>query len=90
MTRMRSEVRFLVRPQGFPGFQAGHRDKWGQIWLSGGMDATLNQRFVNVDPCYLPSAALDDFAEYLRQGGRFSLEVWWGRYKDDYVRRSPS
>lgn len=32
----------------------------------------------------LPAAAQADWAEYLRQGGMFSLAVWWSRYKDDY------
>jgi hypothetical protein len=32
----------------------------------------------------LPAAALADYAEYRRRGGRFDLEVWWARYRDDY------
>lgn len=35
----------------------------------------------------LPIAALDDFGEYRRRGGRFGIEVWWRRYRDDYVGR---
>lgn len=41
-----------------------------------------------LDPSLLPIAALDDFGRYLREGGRFPLETWWERYKDDYVHRS--
>jgi hypothetical protein len=32
----------------------------------------------------IPARALDDFDEYRRCGGRFSLEVWWDRYRDYY------
>lgn len=35
----------------------------------------------------LPAAALDDYAEYVRQGGRFGIAVWWDRYRDDYQRQ---
>lgn len=45
---------------------------------------------LHLQPYMLPTAALDDFAEYRRQGGRFELSVWWDRYKDDYVRRVAS
>jgi hypothetical protein len=38
----------------------------------------------------LPAAALDDFAEYRRQGGRFDLDTWWARYWDDYTHSSES
>jgi hypothetical protein len=36
------------------------------------------------------AAALDDYAEYRRQGGRFDLDTWWARYKDDYTHSSES
>lgn len=32
----------------------------------------------------LPSAAQADYREYLRQGGRYDVAVWWERYKDYY------
>jgi hypothetical protein len=32
----------------------------------------------------LPAAALTDYVEYRRRGGRFGLDVWWARYRDDY------
>ena len=43
-----------------------------------------------LDASLLPRAALDDYGEYLRRGGRFPLETWWERYKDDYVREAAS
>lgn len=45
---------------------------------------------MKIEPYQMPKAAVDDYGEYLRQGGRFSLEVWWERYKDDYARSSGS
>lgn len=32
----------------------------------------------------MPQAALDDYREYARMGGRFGVATWWERYKDDY------
>ena len=32
----------------------------------------------------LPEAAQADYREYLRQGGRYDVAVWWERYKDYY------
>jgi hypothetical protein len=45
---------------------------------------------MNVQPYDLPAAALDDYVEYRRQGGRFDLGTWWTRYKDDYTRSDES
>lgn len=41
-----------------------------------------------MDTEQLPAAALADYAEYCRMGGRFELRVWWERYKDDYAAES--
>ena len=45
---------------------------------------------IALQPWQLPAAALDDYAEYRRRGGRFPLGDWWHRYKDDYVTRPTS
>jgi len=45
----------------------------------------MTTRYLHTDT---PPAALDDYAEYRRCGGRFPLEQWWERYKDNYTRNA--
>jgi hypothetical protein len=45
---------------------------------------------IALQPWQLPARALDDYAEYRRQGGRFDLGTWWKRYKDDYADSAPA